>query len=174
MPTRTKARPMRRQPVRKRAARLAPGARRTLLLDAALRVFALRGLRTARHAEIAEAAGVSVSAVFVYFPTRTALVEAVVAEIETFYGGLVDQSLAGAGSAPAALLQLSRTFAASVDTHPDHARVWLDWSTTFGDGSWPRYRAFQERVVRSIAAAIEHGQREGTVARTSNPRARRS
>lgn len=148
---------------RERAARLDPGTRRALLLDTALRVFAARGLRAARHAEIAAAAGVSVSAVFFYFPTRAALVDAVVAVIDAFYGDLVEQALAGDVPAPEALLRLSRAFAAAVDSHPDHARVWLDWSTAFGDDVWPRYRAFQARVVRLIAATIERGQQHGIV-----------
>ena len=138
-------------------------------MDAALRVFASRGMLAARHAEIATAAGVSVSAVFFYFPTRAALVEAVVAEVDAFYGTLVEQSLAGDVPAPDALLRLARAFAASVDSNPDHARLWLDWSTAFGDESWPRYRAFQERVVRLIAAAIARGQRDNTVAPDVDP-----
>ena len=159
----TKRRVARRAPVRERAARLDPGTRRALLLATAVRVFAARGLLVARHAEIAEAAGVSVSAVVFYFPTRTALVEAVVAEVDGFYGELVATAVARDLPAPASLLGLARDFAAGVDTHPDHARIWLDWSTAFGDESWKRYRAFQARVVRLMADTIIRGQRAGTV-----------
>ena len=169
MGMRPKPRAVRRPLPRERAARLDPGRRRALLLDTALRVFAARGLRAARHAEIAAAAGVSVSAVFFYFPTRAALVEAVIAEIDAFYVALVERALAGEAPAPAALLRLSRAFAASVDSHPGHARVWLDWSTAFGDDVWPRYRAFQARVVGVIAATIERAQRAGSVAPDLDP-----
>jgi TetR/AcrR family hemagglutinin/protease transcriptional regulator len=159
------ARAPRRRRARERAARLDPGTRRALLLAAAMRVFAARGLLIARHAEIAAEAGVSVSAVFFYFPTRAALVDAVVAEVDGFYSALVADALADADHAPVpdVLLRLARAFAASVESHPDHARIWLDWSTAFGDDSWPRYRAFQERVVGLTAAAIASGQRAGTV-----------
>jgi AcrR family transcriptional regulator len=159
----TTRRAQRRPPIRERAARLDPGTRRALLLATAVRVFAARGLLVARHAEIAEAAGVSVSAVFFYFPTRAALVEAVVAEVDTFYGELVATAVGRDLPAPEALLGLARDFAAGVDTHPDHARIWLDWSTAFGDDSWKRYRAFQTRVVRLMADVIARGQRAGTV-----------
>ena len=50
--------------------RLPPDERRAQLLAIAIDVFAERGLGAARHAEIAERAGVAVSTVFVYFPTR--------------------------------------------------------------------------------------------------------
>lgn len=123
----------------------------------------------ARHAEIAADAGVSVSAVFVYFPTRAALVDAVVAEVDGLYTTLVADAVADDLPVPDALLRLARTFAAAVDSHPDHARVWLDWSTAFGDDSWSRYRDFQERVVRLMADAIARGQRAGTVAPEVEP-----
>jgi len=154
---------------RERAPRLDPGTRRALLLATALRVFAARGMLVARHAEIAEEAGVSVSAVFFYFPTRAALVDAVVAEVDDLYTTLVADALAADLPVPEALLRLARNFAAAVDTHPDHARVWLDWSTAFGDDSWSRYRTFQERLVRLMADAIARGQRAGSVAPDLEP-----
>lgn len=140
-----------------------------MLLDAALRVFASRGILVARHAEIASEAGVSVSAVFFYFPTRAALVEAVVGEVDALYTRLVTQAVAADVPVPEALFRLARTFAGSVDEHPDHARVWLDWSTAFGDESWARYRTFQERMVRLMTATIARGQRAGTVAPDVDP-----
>lgn len=140
-----------------------------LLLGHAVRVFASSGFRAARHAEIAEAAAVSVSTVFFYFQTRAALVEAVAAELDSFFGGLVERALTGDAPAPDLLLRLSREFAASVDTHPDHARAWLDWSTAFGDDAWPSYQAFQARVVEMLVATVERGQHAGTLAPDLDP-----
>ncbi len=158
-----------RRPTRTRAARLDPDARRSQLLACAVQVFAERGIHAARHAEIAGVADVSVSAVFFYFPTRQALVDAVLADVDGFYRNLVERALAGDAPAPRALLALATAFADSVDEHPNRARVWLDWSTAFGDPTWRRYRTFQDRVVRSIAATIERGQREGSVVRDLDP-----
>jgi AcrR family transcriptional regulator len=78
--------------------RLSPGARRAELMACALAVFARRGLGEARHAEIAAEAGVSVATVFVYFPTREALVDAVLDEVDGFtwfayLGGESDRAL---------------------------------------------------------------------------------
>ena len=74
-----------------RARRLSPTERRTQLLTCALRVFARRGLGEARHAEIAKEAGVSIPAVFFYFPTRADLVDAVLCEVERFYRTMADE-----------------------------------------------------------------------------------
>jgi TetR/AcrR family transcriptional regulator, hemagglutinin/protease regulatory protein len=53
-----------------RARRLDPSERRPQLLECAMRVFARRGLGSARHSEIAKEAKVSVPTVFFYFPSR--------------------------------------------------------------------------------------------------------
>ena len=64
-----------------RAARLDPAQRRAQLLACAITAFAEVGISRAGHAEVARRAGVSVPTVFVYFPTREALVDAVLGEV---------------------------------------------------------------------------------------------
>jgi TetR/AcrR family hemagglutinin/protease transcriptional regulator len=142
---------------------MAPDDRRALLLRHALAVFARRGLGGARHAEIAKDAGVSVAATFVYFPTREDLVDAVLAEVERFYLAQAEAIHAGTLPASRVLLEHARAFAASVASHPDYARVWLDWSTAFRDEVWTRYLAFQARMVRLLARTMRRGQRDGSV-----------
>ncbi len=151
-------------PKRPRARRLPPEERRAQLLGCALSVFAEHGLGEARHAEIANQASVSVSTVFVYFPTREALVEAVLGEVARF---ILDEVVAPLQASPAPAPKIIRetalAFANSIDTHPDHARVWLDWSTAVRDRVWPRYLEFQGRILDAFARALERGQREGTL-----------
>lgn len=146
--------------------RLPPAQRRAQLLAQALAVFARRGLGQGRHAEIATAAGVSVSTVFVYFPTREALVAAVLGEVEHALLAMAEQAHARntAAPVPELLLDHIRAFGDFVGTHPDQARVWLDWSTAIGSELWPRYLALQERIVRIIQTTLEHGRRRGEVA----------
>jgi TetR/AcrR family hemagglutinin/protease transcriptional regulator len=127
-------------------------------------VFARRGLGEARHAEIAKEAGVSVPTVFFYFPTRADLVDAVLSEVERFYRTMADEIHSQPLPAPQLLLGHGLAFADSVDTHPDHARVWLDWSTAIRDEVWPRYLAFQSYVVKVLEKTIRRGQREGDFA----------
>jgi TetR/AcrR family hemagglutinin/protease transcriptional regulator len=152
-----------------RARRLPPSERRTQLLTCALRVFARRGLGEARHAEIAKEAGVSVPTVFFYFPTRDELVSAVLDEVERFCLELAERVHGRDLPAHQILLQHAIAFAESVDTHPDYARVWLDWSTAIRDKVWPRYIDFQEKLVRILEKTIRQGQRKGTFAADVDP-----
>lgn len=154
---------------RPRARRLLPAERRAQLLTCALRVFARRGLGEARHAEIAKEAGVAIPTVFFYFPTRNELVSAVLDEVERFYIELAEQVHGRDLPAPQILLQHAIAFAESVDTHPDHARVWLDWSTAIRDQVWPRYIDFQGKLVRILEKTIRRGQRKGTFAADVDP-----
>ncbi|GBD25080.1 HTH-type transcriptional regulator LuxR [bacterium HR30] len=149
---------------RRRASRLNPEARRQQLLACALRVFARRGLGEGRHAEIAKEGKVAVATVFVYFPTRKALVDAVLDEVARFYLEMARRSH-GRRDLPAneVLLRHAEEFSASVVTHEDYARVWLDWSTSIREGVWPRYLEFQREVVEIIAETIARGQREGNI-----------
>jgi TetR/AcrR family hemagglutinin/protease transcriptional regulator len=112
---------------------------------------------------------VAVSTVFVYFPTRKALVDAVLDEVARFLTVMAEE-IHGRGRPPTeSLYEHVVTFANSVESHPDHARVWLDWSTAIRERIWTRYLRLQERVVGIIAATIARGQREGSIAKQIDP-----
>jgi TetR/AcrR family hemagglutinin/protease transcriptional regulator len=132
-------------------------------------VFARRGLGEGRHAEIAKEAGVSVPTVFVYFPSRADLLTSVLDEVERFYDDMAKRIHGRDLPAPRLILDHAMTFANSVDTHPDYARVWLDWSTAIRDEVWPRYLEFQGRIIRIIEKTIQRGQREGSLAANVDP-----
>lgn len=131
--------------------------------------FARRGIDRAGHAEIAREAGVSVSTMFVYFPTRAALVDAVLAEIERFFMGMAQAMHDQHRPAPDVLKAHVRAFADSADNQPDHLRVWLDWSTAIREDVWPRYLEVHGRMVDILAATITRGQREGSIAADVDP-----
>ncbi len=154
---------------RPRARRLSPPERHAQLLTCALEVFARRGLGEARHAEIAQEAGVAIATAFFYFPTRAALVQAVLAEVQRFYCTMADRVHEQDLPAPQLLLEHGVAFADSVDTHPNYARVWLDWSTAIRDEIWPQYLRFQDYVVEAIKKTICRGQREGDFAVDIDP-----
>ena len=143
-----------------RAKRLDPAKRRPQLLACAMHVFARRGLGSARHSEIAREAKVSVPTVFFYFPTREALVKAVLDEVARFLTEMTVRIHASRADAPDIVLAHAKAFADSVDTHPDYARVWLDWSTAMRDEIWPLYLEFQENIVGIIANTVRRWQRE--------------
>jgi TetR/AcrR family transcriptional regulator, hemagglutinin/protease regulatory protein len=139
---------------RPRARRLDPAERRAELLACATAVFARRGLSGARHAEIAREARVSVPTVFFYFPTRAALVQAVLEEVARYLTDMAERIHASDRPAPEIVLEHARTFADSVATHPDYARVFLDWSTAMREEVWPLFLEFQEKMVAIIARTI--------------------
>ena len=128
-----------------------------------MRVFARRGLGRATHAEVAAECGVVVGTVFLYFPTREALVSEVLAEVERVSGALADRCYDGGATAPESIRRHVRECLDLVQQQPEYALIWLDWSTAVRDEIWPRYLAFQDREVAKIAASIERGQRAGTV-----------
>ncbi len=150
-----------------RAARLNPVERRHQLLDCALHAFAEAGINRATHADVARLAAVSVPTVFVYFPTRDALVDAVLVEVARF---LIDDVLMPVQTrdarTPELLVQVGLAFSEAVRTHPDHARVWLDWSTAFRRDVWPRYVEFQARVIELLKALVLRGKRDGSLVAT--------
>ncbi len=147
---------------RPRARRLSPQARRAQLLACAVRVLAREGIAGGGHSQVAAEAGVSVPTVFVYFPTREALTEAVLAEVGRFILADVLEPMARqAGPAPAVMVEIAMAFADAIESHPDYARVWLNWSTAFHARHWPMYARFQDEVVALIAAVVARGKASG-------------
>jgi TetR/AcrR family transcriptional regulator, hemagglutinin/protease regulatory protein len=147
-------------PCRRRAPALDKAERRALLLRCAMRVFARRGLGAARHAEIARVARVSVPTVFVYFPTRKALVRAVLEEVARFFTEMAETVHSKSEPAPDLILRHLRAFADAVDTHPDHTRVLLEWSTALRDEVWPLFLRFQEKIIALIGRTIRRWRLE--------------
>jgi TetR/AcrR family hemagglutinin/protease transcriptional regulator len=123
-------------------------------------VFARRGIGAARHAEIAREARVSVPTVFFYFPTRDALVSAVLEEVARFFSEMTETIHDQHRPAPQIILEHTRAFADAISTHPDHTRVLLEWSTALRDEVWPLYMQFQEKSVATIARTIRRWRME--------------
>lgn len=143
--------------------RMAPEERRAQLLEIAVQVFAARGLGAARHAEIAERASVAVSTVFVYFPTREKLVEAVLDEVARFFVQLIERVHGQEKPADEILRDMGRVFLEVLESDRDYVLIWLEWGAAVREDVWPRYRAFTERCVRIMERTLERGKREGSV-----------
>jgi len=145
--------------------RLQPDERRAQLVRCGLSVFAERGIRRAVHADVAKVADCAVSTVFLYFPTRDDLVESVLSEVERFYVELAEQVHASQAPAPEVLLEHGRRFRASIESHPDHAYILLDWAASVQSSVWQGYLDLVERMVKNHRSTIERGIREGSVER---------
>lgn len=75
-----------------------PAGRRERILEAALDAFTAQGFEAARMEDIAKAAGISKAAIYLYFPSKLALLQAL---IETRISPIADKaaSLAAVGAA---------------------------------------------------------------------------
>lgn len=144
--------------------RLPPEERRAQLLAIAIDVFAERGIGAARHAEIAERAGVAVSTTFVYFPTREQLVDAVLDEVARLLLELLERLHGQEKPCVEILREAGPLFLDLLESHRSHVLVWLEWGAAVREDVWPRYRAFTENAVAITQRTLLRGQEEGSVA----------
>jgi TetR/AcrR family hemagglutinin/protease transcriptional regulator len=139
---------------RPRASRLSPDARRASLVEAGIHVVARRGIGAARPTEVAEEAGVSEATFYVYFPNREALVDAVLDEVARYYLALTEASFETDLPLADQFAAILDAAAASIDTHPDHARVWFNWASAMSGKVWPRFLKAQERMSQIMVSAV--------------------
>lgn len=145
--------------------RLSPDARRAQLLDTAMSVFAEMGLERAGHGDIAKRAGVSTPTVFNYFPTRDALVRAVLAQIEYLIDGLFAQVPPDSDTAEERMLAMAAGYTQLVRRYPDVAKTFLKWEVSFDPDIRPLYLEFQERNLDRLEAYVPAGPDQRTEAR---------
>lgn len=144
---------------------MSPAARREQLLDCALRTFALKGLGDTRHTDLAQLAGVALPTAFHYYPTRADMTDAVLDEVSRFLiDDIVVPQFESGVPAPQAIERILMTFCDAIDTHPDHVRVWLEWSVALRDGLWDRYLVFYRKALDGIGRLLERGAAEGSIA----------
>lgn len=132
--------------------RLPPEERKKQLLEIAVEVFADRGISVARHAEIAERAGVSVATIFFYFPTRTLLVNAVLGETERIFSDLPE--IIDVDPEAPVIRRLLLNFIAYIEKYPSHSRILFEWSASIREDVWPRFLTLQDQLIESMAEQI--------------------
>lgn len=143
--------------------RLNPEERKNLLLVHAVENFANRGIGRGGHTEIAETGGVSVATVFNYFNTREALVEAVLEEVEHFLLDLAERTYRENTDPVTAIKAHLAAFLRACEENPAYIKVWLEWSASVRDETWPKYLAFQNKLLDLLAEPIEAGIRSGAL-----------
>ncbi|CED61685.1 TetR/AcrR family transcriptional regulator [Moritella viscosa] len=152
----------------RRRTRLSPEARREQLMQCAIEVFSKRGLGRAGHAEIAELAQVSVATVFNYFSSREQLVDSVLIQIEDFFSNMVRKSfidLAGqpSKSAHQAIHDYLADFVEAAINNPQFTYIWLEWSSSIREDTWPRYLALLDNNIAIISNKIEPAIASGEI-----------
>ena len=135
--------------------RLDPTERRAQLLQHAISAFAEAGIERAAHADVAARAQVSTPTVFKYFPTRDALVDAVLSEVEQAFESLPSYIPDGETFTPADLVKfMSFILSATCSERPDLMKVSLAWSVAFSPVR-ARYLSFENRVQDIISSVLD-------------------
>jgi AcrR family transcriptional regulator len=153
----------------RRAPRLAVADRRRQLLECAIRVFAREGLNSAGHADVAKEAGVAVPTVFAYFPSKKALLSAVVQEVDRY---IMERAATMAAAQPTAsdkMIAILHDFAESFDTRLDYLKIWLNWATSFQEDVWPLFVDFMDRVADIHREIIAEAQQAGELTDNVDP-----
>ena len=152
-----------------RASRMSPEARRTHLVEIALKVFAQQGISAANHSIVAREAGVAVPTMFHYFATKEILIDEVLCEISRYF---LKELLSGNDNAkiraPESIEAILLSFADSIDSKPDYARVWMEWSTSIRGGLWDSYLVFHRDAISGIRKVLKRGVREKSIRKTLN------
>jgi len=154
----------------KRAIQLSPEERRKQLLHCALRAFACNGIGRGNHAMVAKEAGVAVPTVFSYFPTREALVDAILQEIEHKLLTIVTQQKMRTDlTAYQKLLNLLVNYADFIDQEPDLVKVFLGWNASFEDEIAKKYQAYLKKVINLLIEIVIEGQEKNEFGSDVNP-----
>ena len=145
--------------------RLNPDARKAQLLRHAMAAFAEAGIERAVHADVAARANVSTPTVFKYFPTREALVDAILTEIEDAFANLSGLKSSSMRLEPKELTHLfAGLISALCVNRPNMMKVGLMWSMTFSPIQ-ERYKAFEDMKLDDLENHLSRVQMSRSDAR---------
>lgn len=143
--------------LRKRAAKMSPEMRKRQLLEAAISVFADKGIDGAKHADIAKHAGVSVPTTFAYFPTRDELIRAVLDEVAEVIIDTCLRPFLHGGSVRDRLQQTGQALVRLAKSDPDPVKVWVMWTAYFGEPYFELSLAFEKETSGLLCELIMSG-----------------
>ncbi len=148
-------------------------ARREAILDAASKTVAEKGLHAARMEEIASAAEVSKGTLYLYFPSKDALL-AGLAERNIRHGlpKLRDVAM-GEGSGLDRLLNMVEAFVDHMDGFPNVYRLMIDWLNQ-GDlddtsEAFSAYRGRVSEVMQLMVKCTLDGTQDGSIRSEVDP-----
>lgn len=158
----------------RRRTRLSPEARREQLMQCAIEVFSKRGLGRAGHAEIAQLAQVSVATVFNYFSSRELLVDHVLIQVEDFFSNMVRKNFIDIDEASNHTHQSSKSahqaihdyladFVDAAISNPQFTYIWLEWSSSIREDTWPRYLTLLDSNITIISNKIDPAIASGEI-----------
>lgn len=134
--------------------RLSPEARRQQLVETAIETFADMGIERAGHGDIAKRAGVSTATVFNYFPTREALTQDVLNEIEAHVLEMFRRLPKTSANARDQILSMSVAYENMIEERPATLKAYLSWSVSFNPDLRPQYLATRGHILDMVKASM--------------------
>ena len=112
-------------------------------LEAATRIFARDGIAKAKMADVAKEAGIAVSSIYDYYPSKEALAyEIPIQRLAQLYSAFLDRA--------ASLLTMRERLHLFLTMTADHARENPDWARLLYLEIWPSVLIQEARVRRSV------------------------
>ena len=139
---------------RRRAPKMESAERREHLLKVAIEQFAEKGIDSARHSSIATAAGVAVPTVHAYFNSRDDLVLAVLGRV---HRRIIDDFLMPFTTQQTfedRMLLSGAKWIEGVAEEPDLFKVWLMWSSHFGEPFKSLHQEFVDEALNHLPALL--------------------
>lgn len=136
---------------------------RTLVVEAAERLFATRGYERTKIQDIAAASGLSLGTLYSVFDGKAAVLEAIHLDRLAELFLLVHETMADDDRAAERLLRGNRTFIRWLTAHPDFLRLHLDssaWASNPHGAAQGQVDAWR-RGIDLIASVIGVAMREG-------------
>ena len=146
--------------------KLQTAIRRDQIAQAPLALVAEQGLRRLSVAQVARRVGIAPSALYRHYPSKEAVLEAVVSRVEERLCGIVAEAEAGGGDAVAALYRLLGLHLKLI--RDNQASFPLLLNDAFHSGGLERRRrvfAVMDGYLARVTALLRRGQQAGTVRR---------
>lgn len=147
------------------AKKVEAAARREMILDAAVRVFARQGYAGTRVDDVAREAGIAKGSVYLYFDSRDALLVAASEAYAARSRAVLQQARGGTGPALEQLAALVRSVVAMMAEEPEVTRILIDLWAAGSQEAGPavdmpaEYREYRAVIAELLARA----EAEGTV-----------
>lgn len=149
--------------------RLSPQKRKLQLMDIALEVFARRGIGRGGHADIAEAAQVSVATVFNYFPTREDLVDEVLHHVVRNFSGFLNENVNTSLHAKENINNVTTELINLTLDENYWLKVWFEWSASTRGEVWPLFMSLNKNSRLLVQNMFEQSISRGEICDKQNP-----
>ncbi len=136
-------------------------AKRRVILDAAVRVFARQGFHTCRVSDIADEAGVAYGLVYHYFSSKEQILDTLFLERWDVMLAAIAEADASSRSAPEKLYAIASFIVDSYRHDPDLMKVIIVEVTRAANTFGRTHLAKIREAYELIAAIVERAQREG-------------